>query len=596
MSVLLTEGKLGCRIIVERFFDVLIYVVPPIEELYDIQINLKFPNIKEHDIIISLVREFDLDISDFKKADTLSGFVLSSQSNDYAHLNIVDSALASIVDLSEITGVPLGTLDSIKTISSSELTNLPISDKFVIFNCSELSDIYNDKVVDGMLFIKFKHNISSHPSNHDGLLNFFDVDKAQFGIYVDGTDVPTDIDEYYSSYYIGYLFVPSEQTLKFGIDGDDACEIEIDGQVVCSWYGGHGFSGDPSAHSGTITLSPGWHRVIVRHEEIYGGDGVKAYIYDSVNQTWRLLTYQNIEQYFSGFHLKVPLYYTFDEMLQLFTNPPDTLPETISDVIKTNNFILFKTTSSNISSLKTLSSMERKVESNVTLLSGTLSSGSLDSLNNTEPLPLGSGVVLTKDSNGNPPSLRVGFQSQESLSHFILYIPTSFSNYYPYGGKNINIKVYAENGNEESVIKNIPSLVKNMIGAKLLSYDGETFTFQVDSDIDKSGYVMFEFSSSVKVGMIDIMFEDNIGEIRQFLFTKNSQGLFVIGENHSHIEVGTVTSSNGIKFEELNLPILNKTKIDKQVAYVADFIAFNDSNYILKLINNEELYTGYYTS
>ena len=156
--------------------------------------------------------------------------------------------------------------------------------------------------------------------------------------------------------------------------------------------------------------------------------------------------------------------------------------------------------------------------------------------------------------------------------------------------------MYAENGNEESVIKNIPSLVKSVIGAKLLSYDGETFTFQVDSDIDKSGYVMFEFSSSVKVGMIDIMFEDNIGEIRQFLFTKKSQGLFVIGENHSHIEVGTVTSSNGIKFEELNLPILNKTKIDKQVAYVADFIAFNDSNYILKLINNEELYTGYYTS
>jgi len=64
----------------------------------------------------------------------------------------------------------------------------------------------------------------------------------------------------------GNLLIPHE----FGVDCSDAGEITIDDRVVASWYGTHGTAGggapDYAAHSGTIALRRGWHRIRVRVE------------------------------------------------------------------------------------------------------------------------------------------------------------------------------------------------------------------------------------------------------------------------------------------------------------------------------------------
>lgn len=78
----------------------------------------------------------------------------------------------------------------------------------------------------------------------------------------------------YMTVITGNITVATEDDYKFAIDGDDAVELLIDGNVVTGWYGGHGFSNDTS-HAGTAHLSMGTHTIEFRHEEKDGGDGYK---------------------------------------------------------------------------------------------------------------------------------------------------------------------------------------------------------------------------------------------------------------------------------------------------------------------------------
>ncbi len=82
----------------------------------------------------------------------------------------------------------------------------------------------------------------------------------------------------YSWMVEGDIIVPTTGSYSFGVDADDAADISINGVVIASWYGGHGFADDLGAsHSGIISLPAGSHRFRARFEEIGGGDGIKAY-------------------------------------------------------------------------------------------------------------------------------------------------------------------------------------------------------------------------------------------------------------------------------------------------------------------------------
>ncbi|MDO9308973.1 MAG: hypothetical protein Q7V04_07895, partial [Deltaproteobacteria bacterium] len=86
----------------------------------------------------------------------------------------------------------------------------------------------------------------------------------------------------------------------FAIDGDDGVELEIrktsDGSILqatdnsyqLGWYGGHGASGGQS-HYKTWTLAHGTkYRVIVRHTEGGGQDGVKLWYKTPVSTGWKI--------------------------------------------------------------------------------------------------------------------------------------------------------------------------------------------------------------------------------------------------------------------------------------------------------------------
>ena len=93
-------------------------------------------------------------------------------------------------------------------------------------------------------------------------------------------------DDHYTSYYEAFFYVDTAGIWQFATDSDDASEIEIDGQVVASWYGGHVVSGGWS-HSGSINLAAGWHRFIYRHEEYTGAQAARAAFKKPGDTDWR---------------------------------------------------------------------------------------------------------------------------------------------------------------------------------------------------------------------------------------------------------------------------------------------------------------------
>jgi len=89
----------------------------------------------------------------------------------------------------------------------------------------------------------------------------------------------------YFTEILGTLNVSTSGTYTFGVDGDDALEFAIDttgngfqpSDVVASWYGGHGTSNNPSAHSGVVILAAGSYDFRYRHTEATGGAAYKLF-------------------------------------------------------------------------------------------------------------------------------------------------------------------------------------------------------------------------------------------------------------------------------------------------------------------------------
>ncbi|MBM3956939.1 MAG: hypothetical protein FJ313_02665, partial [Gemmatimonadetes bacterium] len=76
--------------------------------------------------------------------------------------------------------------------------------------------------------------------------------------------------------FTGWIYAPTEGTYSFGVNGDDAQEMRIDGAVVAAKWGSGGFIGDPGG-TGSVWLEQGFHRFEYRMEEYNGGDGYRAW-------------------------------------------------------------------------------------------------------------------------------------------------------------------------------------------------------------------------------------------------------------------------------------------------------------------------------
>ncbi|AHF79749.1 PA14 domain-containing protein [Thermococcus paralvinellae] len=111
--------------------------------------------------------------------------------------------------------------------------------------------------------------------------------------YVDSISFRGNWREDYTAYYEVTMEVLKEGFWQFAIDSDDASDLIIDGKIVVSWYGGHGFC-NCQDHRGTIYLTKGNHTLIVRMQEKTGGDGVVLYFKSPSDSEWRVFSAQNL--------------------------------------------------------------------------------------------------------------------------------------------------------------------------------------------------------------------------------------------------------------------------------------------------------------
>lgn len=96
----------------------------------------------------------------------------------------------------------------------------------------------------------------------------------------------------YVSVLKGIIKIPTAGTYQFAVDGDDAVEVLIDGQLVVGWYGGHG-AATLGEHSGSITLTAGNHDLEFRHEEVGGGDSYRLAWWNGT--TWEVVPASSFE-------------------------------------------------------------------------------------------------------------------------------------------------------------------------------------------------------------------------------------------------------------------------------------------------------------
>ncbi len=115
------------------------------------------------------------------------------------------------------------------------------------------------------------------PADHnefDALIAACAVEERKLGSGIAGTlngvgNPWSNQQDNYLIIFEGQLRVPRTETYIFAVDGSDAAELIIDGNVISGWYGAHAAC-NCTEHTGTIELTAGIHRLVFRHQNANG--------------------------------------------------------------------------------------------------------------------------------------------------------------------------------------------------------------------------------------------------------------------------------------------------------------------------------------
>ena len=169
-----------------------------------------------------------------------------------------------------------------------------------------------------LLVVRYPNTAGRTGSDHNDIINAFDTTQFYPGFspqYVtDFSDTILDPTvnhgDNYAQVIVSEFQVANSNaeagTWSFAIDGDDGVEMvltDTSGNVITpasttatspyiAYYGAHGPAGDQS-HYGTYTLAKNtWYRMVVRHVEGSGGDGVKVWYKKPADSAWSIYGYK----------------------------------------------------------------------------------------------------------------------------------------------------------------------------------------------------------------------------------------------------------------------------------------------------------------
>ena len=198
-------------------------------------------------------------------------------------------------ETSDSTGSP--TPELAEALSADQIQAAATNQRNSGLDLNALIAVSNEAPKQGLLLVNRKNTWSTHPQNHDELVKCVEQDSIIEDGW-SGASVDIDLnqrenihgnDDNYTSYYEAFFYADVAGTWSFATNSDDASEIEVDEQVVASWYGGHGVS-NFWGQSGTKGLAVGWHHLIYRHEEGPGDQTCWAFFKKPGDADWRLVS------------------------------------------------------------------------------------------------------------------------------------------------------------------------------------------------------------------------------------------------------------------------------------------------------------------
>jgi len=100
------------------------------------------------------------------------------------------------------------------------------------------------------------------------------------------TRVP-GVAEGYAIEWRGMLRITEKGSYRFKVNSDDAADAYVDGKLVTTYYGGHGF-GDAGTSLVSLDLDPGFYPIHIRMMEWWGGDGMELSVRKN-SEAWKLV-------------------------------------------------------------------------------------------------------------------------------------------------------------------------------------------------------------------------------------------------------------------------------------------------------------------
>ena len=131
---------------------------------------------------------------------------------------------------------------------------------------------------------------NTYPSNENELTTM--IANGTFSSETVVSTTIIDEGENIGNEFLGYIKIPEGEggNYEFGLDPDDSADLFINGQRIAYFYGSRGQAGSPSGTTtGSITLQAGYHRILMRHFEYTGGQGLTLYYKapsSSLNPSW----------------------------------------------------------------------------------------------------------------------------------------------------------------------------------------------------------------------------------------------------------------------------------------------------------------------
>ena len=140
---------------------------------------------------------------------------------------------------------------------------------------------------------------SSNPNTTDGLTSIIaaaSFPDAASETLVTSTSIPAGDNT--ATEFIGYFKVDYGEggTYSFGLDMDDSADFFVNKNLVAHNYLGGGMNknesppiNNPKGFSTTITLGEGYHRIVIRHHEASGTEGVLPYYKTPGSTSWEVI-------------------------------------------------------------------------------------------------------------------------------------------------------------------------------------------------------------------------------------------------------------------------------------------------------------------